>query len=198
MGRAAKENPDELIFSLLGAGTSTACYDGMYFFDSEHVSYDVLGNEIALSNIQAPTGQDAEGPAWYLLDTSRPIRPFIYQDRLKPEFQALVKDTDERVFFRDVYTYGVRSRGNVGFGLWQLAQMSTAPLNGSYYGQLRARMATVREDEGRLLGVKATTLVVPPSLEEAGRALINSALINASTNPWAGSAKPIISPWLAA
>ena len=76
--------------------------------------------------------------------------------------------------------------------------MSTAPLTGSYYGQLRATMSTMRGDSGRLLGVKGTTLVVPPSLEEQGRALLNSALIDASTNPWAGSAKLIISPWLAA
>jgi phage major head subunit gpT-like protein len=197
MGRAAKENPDELIFSLLGVGNSTVCYDGQYFFDSEHPSYAADGSEITVSNIQGPAGNDTVGPAWYLLDTSRPIRPFIYQDRIKPQFQALVKDEDANVFWRDAYTYGVRARGNAGFGLWQLAQMSTAPLNGTYYGQLRATMATVRGDEGRLLGVKGTTLVVPPALEEQGRALISSALINASTNPWAGSAKLIISPWLA-
>jgi phage major head subunit gpT-like protein len=198
IGRAAKEITDELIFSLLGAGDATLCYDGQYFFDPEHPSYASDGTPLSVSNIQAPAGNDVAGPAWYLLDTSRPIRPFIYQDRIKPQFQALVKEDDPNVFWRDVYTYGVRSRGNVGFGLWQLAQMSTAPLTGSYYGLLRATMATVRGDEGRLLGVKGTTLVVPPALEEQGRALINSALIDATTNPWAGSAKLIISPWLAA
>ena len=202
MGRAAKEQPDELIFSLLAAGVNTPCYDGQYFFDPEHPSFDAQGNDVTVSNIQTPSQQDLEagitpGPAWYLLDTSRPIRPFIYQNRLKPELTSMTKPDNERVFWRGEYAYGVRSRGNVGFGLWQLAQMSTAPLTGAYYGPLRTIMTTMRGDEGRLLGVKGTTLVVPPSLEEEGRALINSALINASTNPWAGSAKLVICPWLA-
>lgn len=134
---------------------------------------------------------------WFLLDTSRPIRPFIYQQRVPPQFQHLTQDSDERVFMRDSYTYGVRARENAGFGLWQLAFASTAPLTSDYYAEARAAMTTIRGDEGRLLGVKATTLVVPPSLELAGRTLLKSALINASTNPWADSSKLIISPWLA-
>ena len=198
LGRAAAENPDELIFQLLGQGASTTCYDGKYFFDPEHPGFDVNGKAVTVSNIQTPAGSDAEGPAWYLLDTSRPIRPFIYQQRIAPQFQRMDQENNERVFWRDVYTYGVRSRGNVGFGLWQLASVSTAPLNGDYYGELRAAMTTLRGDEGRLLGVKGTTLVVPPALEEAGRALRPSPVINARPTPWAGSAKLIISPWLAA
>ena len=31
MGRAAQEHPDELVFNLLAAGTSTLCYDGQNF-----------------------------------------------------------------------------------------------------------------------------------------------------------------------
>ena len=161
LGRAAAENPDELIFSLLGSGTSTPCYDQQYFFDPEHKSYDRDGRDVVFSNIQTPTGQDAAGPAWCLMDTSRPIRPLIYQNRIAPQFTALTKEEDANVFWRDTYTYGVRSRGNVGFGLWQLAHMSTAPLTGDYYGQLRTAMASVRGDEGRLLGVKGATLVAP-------------------------------------
>ena len=198
LGRAAKEHPDELIFALLGAGGNVQCYDGHYFFDPEHPSVDVNAADVTVSNIQAPQAADAAGPAWYLLDTSRPVKPFVFQERVKPEFQALVAPDSSNVFWKDEYSYGIRARHNVGFGLWQMAQMSTAPLTGAYYGQLRTALTTLRSDGGRLLGLKGTTLVVPPSLEEAGRTLINSAVINASSNPWVGSAKLVISPWLAA
>ncbi len=198
IGRATKEHPDELIFALLGAGALTPCYDRRYYFDPEHPTVDVNGADITVSNIQAPAPADQAGPAWYLLDTSRPVKPFIFQERLKAEFQALTRPEDPDVFWKDQYAYGVRARHNVGFGLWQMAQMSTAPLTGSYYGQLRTALTTLRGDSGRLLGLKGTTLVVPPALEEAGRTLLNSAVINASSNPWVGSAKLVISPWLAA
>ncbi len=197
MGRAAKEHPDELMFSMLGAGTSIPCYDGQYFFDAEHPAVDVHGAAITVSNIQTPADGIEPGPMWYVLDTSRAIKPFIYQQRVKPQFQHLDQDTQERVFMRDVYTYGVRARENVGFGLWQLAFASTAELNATNYAAARAYMSTLRGDEGRLLGIKATTVVIPPVLEPQGRQLLNSATIDATTNPWAGSAKLIVSPWLA-
>ena len=209
MGQSAKTQPYELIFGLLNAGMATPCYDGRYFFDPEHPTFDKMGSDtdatgapLTVSNIQTPSQADTQAgiqpcPSWYLLDTSRPLKPFIFQERLKPEFTALTRPEEGTVFWKDQYVYGTRARNNVGFGLWQMAQMSTAPLTGSYYGQLRTAMTTLRGDGGRLLALKGTTLVVPPALEEAGRTLLNSAVINASSNPWVGSAKLVIAPWLA-
>ena len=59
--------------------------------------------------------------AWYLLCTVRPIRPLIYQERKKAKFVSMTNETDPNVFFRKEYIYGVDSRGNVGFGFWQMA-----------------------------------------------------------------------------
>lgn len=36
MGRAAAEHPDELVFGLLPDGFTKPCYDGQYFFDTDH------------------------------------------------------------------------------------------------------------------------------------------------------------------
>lgn len=36
LGRRAKQHPDELITALLESGESTACYDGQFFFDTDH------------------------------------------------------------------------------------------------------------------------------------------------------------------
>lgn len=58
--------------------------------------------------------------AWYLIDASMPIKPFIWQLRQAPQFQQRTSDTDENVFSRDVYQWGVRARGVATYGLWFL------------------------------------------------------------------------------
>ncbi len=63
--------------------------------------------------------------AWYLLDTSRAIKPLIVQTRKKPQLVALDRENDENVFKRGEFLYGVDWRGNAGYGLWQLAYGST-------------------------------------------------------------------------
>lgn len=63
--------------------------------------------------------------AWFLLDNRKPIKPLIYQQRKNPEFVAKTKVDDDNVFFEKQFIYGVDSRGNAGYGLWQLAYGST-------------------------------------------------------------------------
>lgn len=83
MGHQAKVHPDELIFSLLAEGETTLCYDGQNFFDTDHPSVDKAGAATTVSNILDPTGTDTP---WYLFDTSRPIKPMIWQEREDYEF----------------------------------------------------------------------------------------------------------------
>lgn len=59
--------------------------------------------------------------SWFLLATQRPIKPLIYQERQKVKFVAKTGETDDNVFLSDTYLYGADSRGNVGFGFWQMA-----------------------------------------------------------------------------
>lgn len=208
MGKAAAEFPDEMIFALLKAGFLTPCYDGQYFFDTDHPVADPLtGQAVTVSNIQA-----GAGPAWFLLDTSRPMKPMLYQERSPYALTQLINDGDQNVFLRDEYVYGTRGRSNAGFGLWQLAFGSKADLTPDNYAAARAAMMNQRGDEGRILGIKPTLLVVPPALEEAARILINSDVLptvvtsqnggNATsegggTNPWKGSATLLTTPWVA-
>lgn len=64
---------------------------------------------------------------WHVLDCSHPVKPFIIQQRLAPEIRALdgSEGETETTFLRDIYLYGVRSRDNAGFGLWQYAYKSS-------------------------------------------------------------------------
>jgi len=61
---------------------------------------------------------------WFLLDTKRPIRGVILQQRsdVPVEFSAMeAGNGSDSAWFRDRYHYGVRARYNVGYGLWQTA-----------------------------------------------------------------------------
>lgn len=201
MGREARDHPNELVFRLLGNGFSTHCYDGQYFFDTDHLGTNAQGEEVSVSNMQA-----GSGPAWYLLDLSRAVRPIIWQERVPYKFTALDRDTDEHVFMRDEYIYGVRARVNAGFGLWQLAYASKADLTKDNYEAARTAMMTLRGDHGQLLNVRPTALVVPPELEGAALRLLKngSTIVEvggqhvAVTNEWADSAKLIVASHLAA
>jgi phage major head subunit gpT-like protein len=62
--------------------------------------------------------------AWFLMDTTRPIKGIVLQQRsdVPVEFTALESGSgSEAAFLRDRYLYGVRGRYNVGYGLWQAA-----------------------------------------------------------------------------
>lgn len=54
---------------------------------------------------------------FYLAKTDGVIRPFIFQDRLPIEFQAIAEKS-ENEFRRDSYLYGVRARYKIAYGAW--------------------------------------------------------------------------------
>ncbi|WP_339429500.1 Mu-like prophage major head subunit gpT family protein [Pseudomonas taetrolens] len=192
MGRASSAHPDELVFRLLKAGLTTLCYDEQFFFDTDHPVYpeaDGTGAAVSVSNYQEGTG-----PAWYLLDVSRAIKPIIFQNRRPYALKAMTSMDDEQVFMRDEYRYGVDARVNVGFGFWQFAYCSKAPLNAENYGLARAAMKDFKGDGGRPLGINPGLLVVPSQLEGAARAILVKDANGG--NPWAGTAEVLAPSWL--
>jgi phage major head subunit gpT-like protein len=192
-GRAAAVFPDELVFPLLQAGDSTLCYDGQNFFDEEHPVYpNVDGTGVAVN--VANCDLSGVGPTWYLMDTTRAIKPIIYQVRRKPEITSMTKLDDEEVFTTDAYRFGVNIRANVGFGFWQFAYACNLPLTAANYAAARAAMKAFKGDGGRPLGIRPSTLLVPPSLEQAGRKLLVKD--ENGGNEWAGSAALIESSYL--
>lgn len=199
MGRAARAHADYLVFSLLAAGETTNCYDGVPFFSTSHPVYpnvDGTGTAVNVSNLN--TGGVSPGPAWYLLDTSRALKPLIFQERTKPELETLNASDDEGVFMRDTYRYGVRYRCNAGFGFWQMAYKSKATLDAAGFNAAMQAMQELKADGGRPLGIKPTVLVVPPSLRAAAIEVVKSErLANGASNPNFGVVDLIVSPWLA-
>lgn len=193
MGYGAKTHPDELVFDLLKKGDSEICYDGQYFFDTDHpVGREGEGDVTSVSN----HGGGA-GTAWYLLDTRRAIKPLLFQKRRNYDFRALNKLDDDHVFRTDEFLFGVDARVNVGFGFWQMAYMSKQTLNGANLNAAIAAMQGFQSDEGRPLGVMPTLLVCGPTLREAALETVKAERNAAgATNVNRNAVDVLITPWL--
>jgi phage major head subunit gpT-like protein len=63
--------------------------------------------------------------AWFLLDTSKSVKPFIYQERKAPVFVSLVDMNSDNVFLNKKYLFGAEARAAGGYGFWQLIWGST-------------------------------------------------------------------------
>lgn len=189
LAREAKRHVDELVFTLLKNGFAANCYDGQYFFDTDHsegdsgtqsnkgaAALDATSLQTAITSMMKnkddkgkllgitpdllvvppdlqwtamellestywPGSQTNHKMAanvlkgkldllvspyltdsndWFVLSTKGIVKPMILQSRTPVEFSAL-EGKSENGFMRDQYIYGVRSRYNVGYGLWQMA-----------------------------------------------------------------------------
>lgn len=193
MGAESKTHPDELVYALMAAGFNTLCYDGQYFFDTDHPVELADGTMGTWSNHQG-----GAGTAWYLLDVRRPIKPIIFQKRREYALVAMDAPTDEQVFTRKELRYGVDARVNVGFGLPHLAYASKQTLDTTNFAAARATMGSLKGDKGKVLAIQGGLLLVPPSLEKAGKEVLAAQrLANGADNVMAGTAELMVCPWLA-
>lgn len=193
-GYSAKQLPDEIDADLKNNAFTNLCYDGQYFYDTDHsvagasvsnkgtaalsaattaaaaASYgagrtaimkfkdeegrplnlipDVLEVPPALETVaklicesdkltdQSPnpykgTARVVVNPrltsdtAWFLHVTSRPVKPFIYQERKKPVFVQQTDMQADDVFLRKEYKFGAEARAAGGYAFWQLSYGST-------------------------------------------------------------------------
>jgi phage major head subunit gpT-like protein len=194
LAQEARKHPEKLIGDLLMGAFSTPCYDGQNFFSTQHP----LGDGTA-SNFSG--GTDI---AWYLLDTSRAVKPFIFQLRREVQLVRMDRSDDEHAFMRKKLRYGVDYRGAAAYGLWQLAYASKEPLNATAYAATRAAMMSVKNADGRPLGIRPNLLLVPPVLEAQAREILQAQFIvgdptngGYKTNIWQGTADLLVVPELA-
>lgn len=193
-GQSAAELPDDIVGDLINNAFTEVCYDGQYFFDTDHpVSDGTVSNKLtvalsiatqaaaiasfgaaktAMRSFKDEEGQPLGvkptvllvGPAledtakllmtterledgkpnpyrgacevvvndritsstfWALCDTSKPVKPFIYQERKAPHFVQQTDPQAEGVFERKEYKFGAEARAAGGYGFWQMAVGST-------------------------------------------------------------------------
>jgi phage major head subunit gpT-like protein len=177
LGQDAALHPDEMVFGLLNAGFTTPCYDGQYFFDTDH-PVGAPGNQVSVSNFQG-----GSGTAWFLMDTSKVLKPIIYQKRRPYAFTPKTSLTDDNVFSRNEFVWGADGRGNAGLGLWQLAYASKETLDVASYADARAAHQSFHGDNGKPLVIRSAELWVPPSLEQKALEVVQAErLANGATN----------------
>lgn len=205
LGQRAKLWPNDLIRAAVIAGGSSLCYDGQYFFDTDHpllvpgaadatqlnlhtgtaltaanlaavhtlmairkgsdglplsvtpnllivpeslrftakriLEADLVGYLSNASSVASDTNimkglvgllvipelDASSATTWYLADTTKPLKPLIFQSRRMPtRLDILNRPTDSNVFNDKVVFVGVDARGAAGFGLWQLMDKCTA------------------------------------------------------------------------
>ncbi len=100
----------------------------------EHIALALVNNERLTDGATNPYKGTAEvvvdarltsDTAWFLLDTTKPVKPFVLQERKAPVFVSQTNMDADDVFSRAVYKYGAEARGAAGYGLWQLCYGST-------------------------------------------------------------------------
>jgi len=87
---------------------------------TDPIRQNVLQGAARVVSLPGLTATDA----WYLCKTNVTVRPFIFQERMPLEFQALAEGSEE-AFKRNKFLYGVRARYALTYGYWQYAMKVT-------------------------------------------------------------------------
>ena len=177
-GEAARLLKVREIAKALEDGISGICYDGQPFFDTEHpVGQD--GDITLTSNFLNGGGASTASP-WYLLDSTRVVKPIIVVERKKPRFQSFQNMEDEYVFLHKEFLFGVDARLGTGYGLWQTCLRNEGELNVDNLQASKLAMqlfaSDTKNEYGRRkrLGIRPDTLVVGVTNEEKARAILES------------------------
>jgi phage major head subunit gpT-like protein len=193
-GFSSKQLPDEIDAELKNDSFTNLCFDGQYFYDTDHsVAGSSVSNKgtaaLSAANkagvaasygaarlaimsftddeerplglipdlLEVPPALEATGKlicnnpkleddkpnpyygtaellvnprltsstAWFLHVTSRPLKPFIYQERKAPVFVQQTSPDSDDVYMRKKFKFGAEARAAGGYGLWQLSYGST-------------------------------------------------------------------------
>lgn len=194
-GYSAKTLPDEIVADLKNNAFENKCFDGQFFYDTDHPVEDGEGDVASVSNrgtkklsadtpaaalaslgearhaianftdnqgrklglkaevLEVPVALEEVGhtlcyadklndnspnpykgtlkllvnsrltsdTAWFVHVTSRPIKPYLYQERKAPVFVQQINMEADDVFMRGEYKFGAEARAAGGYTLWQLS-----------------------------------------------------------------------------
>lgn len=194
-GQSSIDLKNDLIFQAVVAGFASTCYDGQYFFDTDHpvtANEDGTGAVTAVSNMQA-----GAGAPWVLLCTKRAPAPFYLQERMNAKFDMLTSVQSDQVFNYDKISYGGKWRGEAVFGFWQCAFGSKAALTAANFEAAYDAMMEFKGDGQRKLGILADTMVVGAANRVAAEAvLLKQHLAGGEDNTNFKRVELIVTPWM--
>lgn len=194
-GQSATDLKNDLVFQALAAGFAATCYDGQYFFDTDHpvtANEDGTGAVTGVSNMQA-----GAGAPWVLLCTKRAPSPIYLQERMAAQFDSVNSVQNSSVFDLDVYSFGGRWRGEAAYGFWQCAFGSKAALDAANFNAAYAAMMEFKGDGGRKLGI-VPDLMVCGSANMAAAEILLKAVQNANgaSNTNYNKVGLLVTPWM--
>ena len=160
LGQDAREHPDTVVFDLIKDAVNAKCFDGKPYFAPNHpVRMDANRNKVTdVSNLSTEAG---DKPFWYVFDTSKVLKPLIWQKRKDYNFVRLDAPTDSNVFMKGEALYGSDARVEAGFGMWQCAHASNKALTAANFQAVRTAMLSIKRDNGRPANVKPVEIHVP-------------------------------------
>ena len=122
LGWDTKVHPDSLLFSTIKNAVNTpSCvlaYDGLPFFSVAHPVGPLGASGDSRISTASNINTTGSGSNWFLIDASRVLKPFIFQLRREYVMTRMNTLTDEAVFNRREFRFGVDGRANTGVGLW--------------------------------------------------------------------------------
>lgn len=193
LANAAGAAKDLLIWPMFNAGFATLCYDGQYFFDTDHPVLDANGVSQSVANTDG-----GSGTPWYLTAKNAVLKPIIIQTAKDFEFVNQDAPNSEGVFWQKRFVYGTDAIYNAGYGLWQTAWGSKQTLDAAHFQTALAGLQGMKGDYGRPLGNVEFDLWVPPSLRAAAASIVNVQNDAAGAgNPNYQAATLHVVPWLA-
>lgn len=160
--------PIDMIVKAVKAGKSEKCYDGKAFFSKTHKS----GKNDSTTTPNLDDSGDAANHYWYVIDNTRALKPFIFQDRENTGLIARDAADSDNVFNKGEFQYGAKRRGNFGYGLWQQAYASNADLTEDALESVRVAMRTIKNENGDALRIRPSLLIVPPQLEKVAKEIL--------------------------
>jgi len=200
MGQEAVRHIDAMVYGALKA--NGVCFDTKTFFAADHpIEFDEDGtpaeDAATFSNVLAPTDPDDAVAPWYVLDTTRVIKPVIYQERKAAVFVSKTALDDETVFRTNEFTFGADKRDAVGYTLPQFAIKVTKPLTAENFKAARAMLENMTGDKGKPLGLQASTVVCNPDMRSDGEAVLKAQyLASGATNVLYNAAELIVTPYV--
>lgn len=192
MGQSTQRSYDELVFGALKNGFTTDCYDGQYFFDTDHPILDADGKVISFANTDG-----GGGPGWFLAVTGQALLPIILQKRQAYNFVSKDSPNAEGVFWQKRFLYGADARHAVGYGLPQLCWGSRQALDAAHFKTAREGLYAMPKDYGGKVAPTGFALFVGPSNLSAAETLIEAQnLAGGATNTNYKKAEVVVVPWL--
>jgi phage major head subunit gpT-like protein len=176
MGSAVTQFPDKLVFQLIKDGFTKTCFDGQFFFDTDH-PLGKPGQQTFVSNFMG-----GAGAAWYLVDSKQSMKPIIFQEREKFNLVSRFNPEDPAVFDRKEFIYGVDGRCNAGYGMWQYMFASKQTLDLANVKLAISAMRSQKKDNGEPLEIEPDTIVVRLEDKETAMDLFSKELIANETN----------------